>query len=51
MAESINTMSWINEVWFTAVVGIFPFPTMPRLVLGPICSPVQAEIWRSGGVA
>jgi len=38
MAQSINTMSWIKEVWFTAGAGIFSLPTMPRLVLGPICS-------------
>jgi len=51
MSESINTMSWRNEVWFTAGAGIFPLPTKPRLVLGPICFPVQSELWRSGGVA
>jgi len=51
MAQSINTVNWINEVWFTAGAGIFPLPTMPRLVPEPICSPVQSEFWRSSGVA
>jgi hypothetical protein len=50
MAQSINTMHWIHEVWFTVGAGIFPLPTMPRLVQGPICS-VQSELWRSDGVA
>lgn len=51
MAESINAMSWRNEVWFTAGAGIFPLPTKPRLVLNVLlCNPnfgeaVESRSW------